>query len=155
MVAANDFSNDVVCSKASLFEELNFKKFFTSFLMRHLVLTKDKPRHIHDLDHSIPETAPMTETQTKHGHKTRKIWSTRNEIAYSFLMEACNAHSKSDTKAALYEGKTAKGLLRALEKNIVQAEVTKFNSMKVISNQSGAEFVDSVDAQAKILENLG
>ena len=37
----------------------------------------------------------------------------------------------------------------------VQAEVTKFNSMKVTSNQSGAEFVDSVEAQAKILENLG
>ena len=37
-----------------------------------------------------------------------------------------------------------------MEKNTVQAEFTKFNSMKIISNQSGAEFVDSVEAQAKI-----
>ena len=37
-----------------------------------------------------------------------------------------------------------------VEKNTVQAEFTKFNSMKIISNQSGAEFVDSVEAQAKI-----
>ena len=42
-----------------------------------------------------------------------------------------------------------------MEKNTVQAEVTKFNSMKITSNQSGAEFVDSVETQAKILENLG
>ena len=63
---------------------------------------------------------------------------------------------------ALYNEKTAKGLLRAwegrflnVEKNTVQAEGTKFNSMKMTSNQSGAEFVDNVEAQAKILDNLG
>ena len=84
------------------------------------------------------------------------IWSTRNETASSFLMEVCNAHPKATTTAALYEGKTAKGLLRAsegrflnVEKNSVQADVTEFNSMKITSNQSGAEFVDSVKAQAK------
>ena len=52
----------------------------------------------------------------------------------------------------------AKGLLQALEDrflNTVQAEVTKFNSMRITSNQTGAEFVDSVEAQAKVLENLG
>ena len=77
-------------------------------------------------------------------------------------MEVCNAHPKEGTTAALYEGKTAKGLLRALkeillklEKNTVQAEVTKFNFMKVTSNQTGAEFVDNIEAQVKILENLG
>ena len=95
----------------------------------------------------------MTEAQTKLVRKARKIWSTRNETAYSFLMKVCNAHPKAGTTAALYEGQTAKWLLRALEerilkveKNVVQAEVTKFNSMKVTSNQSGAEFVDSVES---------
>ena len=34
-----------------------------------------------------------------------------------------------------------------MEKNTVQAEVTKFNSMKITLNQSGAEFVDNVEAQ--------
>ena len=81
----------------------------------HLVLTKDKPRHIHDLDLLIPETAPMTEAQTEQVRKARKIWSTRNETAYSFLMEVCNAHPKAGTTAALYEGNTAKGLMQALE----------------------------------------
>ena len=38
-----------------------------------------------------------------------------------------------------------------MEKNTVQAEATKFNSIKITSNQSGAEFVDSIEAQAKIL----
>ena len=68
MVADNNFSNGVAGSKAPPFEELNFnkfKKFFTSFLMRHnrahMVLAKNKPRHIHALDPSIPEAAPMTE----------------------------------------------------------------------------------------------
>ena len=91
-----------------------------------------------------------------------RSWSTQSETAYSFFMEVCNAHPKAGKTAALYVGKIAKGLLRALKerflnvkKNTVQAEVTKFNSMKITSNQSGAEFVDSVEAQAKILENLG
>ena len=34
----------------------------------HLVLSKDKPWHIHDLDPLIPETASMTEAQTKQQH---------------------------------------------------------------------------------------
>ena len=66
------------------------------------------------------------------------------------------------TQGLLYEGNDAKGLQKALkdgflnvEKNTVQADVTKFNSMRVTSNQAGAEFVDSVEAQVKILENLG
>ena len=42
-----------------------------------------------------------------------------------------------------------------MEKNTVRAEVTKVNSMKITLNQSGAEFVDSFEAQAKVLENLG
>ena len=69
-------------------------------------------------------------------------------------MEVCNAHPKAGTTADLY--------LRALEerfvyveKNTVQAEVTKFNSMKITLNQSRAEFIDIVEAQAKIVENLG
>jgi len=104
----------------------------------------------------------MTETQNKRVKAARKKWRRQNEIAYSFLMEVCNAHPKACTTAALYEGSDAKGLLHALEerflnveKNTVQAEVTKFNSMRITSNQTGAEFVDSVEAQAKVLENLG
>ena len=42
-----------------------------------------------------------------------------------------------------------------MEKNTVQAEVTNFYLNKFTSTQSGAEFLDSVEAQAKILENLG
>ena len=94
----------------------------------------------------------MTEAQIKQVRKARMIWSTRNKTAYSFLIEVCNAHPKAGTTAALYEGNTANGLMRALEerflnvkKNTVQAEVTKFNSIKTTSNQSGAEFVDSVE----------
>ena len=68
----------------------------------------DKLRHIHYLDPSIPETAPMTVAQKKQVRKTRKIWSTRNETAYSFLIEVCHAHPKAGTTAALYEGKPAK-----------------------------------------------
>ena len=59
-------------------------------------------------------------------------------------MEVCNAHPKAGKTAALYVGKIAKGLLRALKerflnvkKNTVQAEVTKFNSMKITSKQKG------------------
>ena len=90
MVADNNFTNGVAGSKAPPFEELNFKKFkklFTSFLMRHnrahLVLAKDKSRHIHDLDPLIPEAAPMTEAQAnssntfnQHNHKmnSKLIW---------------------------------------------------------------------------------
>ena len=61
-------------------------------------------------------------------------------------MEVCNAYPKASTTAALYEGNTAKGILRALEegfliveKYTVLAEVTKFNSMKITSNQFGVE----------------
>ena len=116
-------------SKAPPFEALNFKKFkifFISFLMRHkrahLVLTKDnKPRHIHDLDPSIPDTAPMTEAQAKQLRKARQIWGTRNETAYSFLMDVCNARPKASTTAALDEGKIAKGLMRALEERFLNA----------------------------------
>ena len=37
----------------------------------------------------------------------------------------------------------------------MQSEVTSFISMKVTSNQSVAEFVDSIEARPKILENHG
>mmetsp|Transcript_18781 Transcript_18781/g.27136 ORF Transcript_18781/g.27136 Transcript_18781/m.27136 type:complete len:177 (-) Transcript_18781:667-1197(-) len=131
MAADGNFTNVASGSKVPPFEELNFKKFkkfFTSFLMRHnrahLVLSKDKPRHIHDLDSTVPAGAHMTDAQKKRLRKAKKLWNTRNETAYSFLMEVCNAHPKAGTTAAL-------------------------------SSQSGAEFVDSVEAQAKILENLG
>jgi hypothetical protein len=73
-----------------------------------------------------------------------------------------SAGSVQCTTAALCEENDARGLLKALEEiflnvenNTVQAEVTKFNSMRITSNQSGEEFVDSVEAQAKVLENLG
>ena len=62
-------------------------------------------------------------------------------------VEMCNAHPKACTTAALYKGNDAKGLLQALEdrfliveKNAVQAEMTKFNSM-IIS----MEFVEVFD----------
>jgi hypothetical protein len=169
MVASEDFTSGTATTKAPRFEELNFKKFkkfFLSFLMRHdrahLAITGRQPVHISDLNKTIPREQPMTETQNKRVKAARKKWRRQNEIAYSFLMEVCNAHPKACTTAALYEGSDAKGLLHALEerflnveKNTVQAEVTKFNSMRITSNQTGAEFVDSVEAQAKVLENLG
>ena len=103
----------------------------------------------------------MTRIQMRMVNKEKVRWRKQNEIAYSYLMEVCNAHPKACTTAALYEGNDAKGLLQALEdrfwnveKNTVQAEVTKFNSMRITSNQTGAEFVDFVEAQAKVLENL-
>lgn len=156
-------------TKAPPFEELNFKKFkkfFLSFLMRHerahQAILEKLPTHISELNKRIPREQPMTQAQAKKVKQARKKWRRKNEIAYSFLMEVCNAHPKASTTAALYEGNDARGLLKALEdrflnveKNTVQAEVTKFNSMRITSNQTGAEFVDSVEAQAKILENLG
>ena len=61
------------------------------------------------------------------------------------------------TTAALYKvSKNSKRVIASfgreilnVEKNTVQAEVTKFNSMQITSNQSGAEFVDSVEAQTR------
>ena len=169
MVAEKDFTSGTASTKAPPFEELNFKKFkkfFLSFLMRHerahLAITSKAPVHISDLNKQIPREHVMTEAQHKRVKAARRTWKRQNEIAYSYLMEVCNAHPKACTTAALYEGNDARGLLQALEerflnveKNTVQAEVTKFNSMRITSNQSGAEFVDSVEAQAKVLENLG
>jgi hypothetical protein len=169
MVAEKDFTSGTTSTKAPPFEELNFKKFkkfFLSFLMRHdrahLAITSQPPVHISDLNKQIPREHVMTEAQYKRVKTARRTWKRQNEIAYSYLMEVCNVHPKACTTAALYEGNDAKGLLQALEerflnveKNTVQAEVTKFNSMKITSNQSGAEFVDSIEAQAKVLENLG
>ena len=163
MVADNNFVNVAAGSKVPQFEELSykkFKKFFISFLMRynraHLLLTTKKPEHIHDLDPSIGPDAVMTQILMRMVNKEKVRWRKRNEIAYSYLMEVCNAHPKACTTAALYEGYDAKGLLQALEErflnveeNTVQAEVTKFISMRITSNQTGAEFVDSVEAQAK------
>ena len=108
MAADGNFTNVASGSKVPPFEELNFKKFkkfFTSFLMRHnrahLVLSKDKPRHIHDLDSTVPAGAHMTDAQKKRLGKAKKLWNTRNETAYSFLMEVCNAHPKAGKTAAL------------------------------------------------------
>ena len=62
MVADVDFTNGNSSSKSPKCQELNFlefKKFFTSFLMRHdrahLVVRKEpKLSHIHDVDPEIP-----------------------------------------------------------------------------------------------------
>ena len=86
----------------------------------------------------------------------------RNEIAYSYVMEVCNPHPNAQTTAANYEGDDAPGLVKALEdrflhveKNIIQSEVSKFNSMRILPHPSGAEFVDGIETQAKVLKNLG
>ena len=78
------------------------------------------------------------------------------------MMEVCNAHDKASTIAALYEGSNAKELLEILEerflnieKNTVQAELTKFNSMEIASFQDGPGFIDAIEKQAKVLETLG
>jgi hypothetical protein len=162
-------SSGTATSKAPPFEELNFKKFkkfFLSFLMRHdrahLAITSEPLVHINDLNKTVPREHVMSEAQDKKVKTARRAWRRLNETTYSFLMEVCNAHPNACTTAALYEGNDARGLLKALEerflnveKNTVQAEVTKFNSMRITSNQFGAEFVDSVEAQAKVLETLG
>jgi hypothetical protein len=122
MVAEKDFTSGTATSKAPPFEELNFKKFkkfFLSFLMRHdrahLAITSEPPVHISDLNKTIPREHVMTEAQDKKVKTARKAWRRRNETAYSFLMEVCNAHPKACTTAALYEGNDARGLLKALK----------------------------------------
>ena len=72
MVADENLTNATSSSRAPKFEESNFlkfKKFFTSFLMRHerahLVLTENKPSHIHDVDPTIPANSVMDEAQVK------------------------------------------------------------------------------------------
>ena len=131
-------------TKAPPFEELNFKKFkklFLSFLKRHELayqaILENLPTHISELNKRIPREQPITKARNKRVKQAREKWRRKNEIAYYFLMEVCNAHPKASTTAALYEGNDAKGLLKALEdrflnveKNTVQAEVTKFNSMR-------------------------
>ena len=37
----------------------------------------------------------------------------------------------------------------------MQSEVSKFYSMRILPHQSGAEYVNGVESQAKVLENLG
>ena len=58
------------------------------------------------------------------------------------------------TRALKVFASTVREILN-VEKNTLQAEVTKFNSVMITSNHSGAEFVGTVEAQAKNLENLG
>ena len=156
-------------SVPKLRDQLRFKiwlKFFKSFLMRkeraHLCLLQDCPQHVSDLDDRFPKDAPMTEKQTKLVKNEIKLWIHRNEIAFSYLMEVCNAHQKASNIAALYEGNSARELLKKLEdrfenveKNTIQSEVSKFNSMEITSSQTGAEFVEEIEKQAKVLEDLG
>ncbi len=156
-------------SVPKLRDQLRFKiwlKFFKSFLMRkdraHLCLLQDCPKHFSDLDGQVPKNAPMTEKQAKLLKNARKRWVHRNEIAFSYLMEVCNSHQKASNIAALYEGNNARELLKKLEdrfenveKNTIQSEVSKFNSMEITCSQTGAEFVEEIEKQAKVLEDLG
>ena len=66
-------------------------------------------------------------------------------------MAVCNAHSKLGT-AGLMEALDENFL--NVEKNTIQSEVSKSNSIRILRHQSAAEFVDGVDSQAKVLENL-
>ena len=90
------------------------------------------------------------------------VWVHRNEIAFSYLMEVWNSHQKASNIAALYEGNRARELLKKLEdrfenvkKNTIQSEMSKFNSREITSSQTGAEFVEEIEKQAKVLEDLG
>ena len=170
MVADDGSTHTDNSSKAPRFQEHNFKvwkKFFISFLMRmnraHQVLINSYPQTIQDIDPNTPPSqTAMTSAQAKKLTKAQQDWETRNEVAYSYLMEVCNAHDKASTIAALYEGSNAKELLEILEerflnieKNTVQAELTKFNSMEIASFQDGPGFIDAIEKQAKVLETLG
>ena len=84
-------------------------------------------------------------------------WSSRNETAYSYLMEVCNAHKRASTTASLYEGESVNELMkqladRFLRRNTIQSEIAKFNTLAILSNESGAEFIDRLDSQAKTLK---
>ncbi len=77
-------------------------------------------------------------------------------------MDVCEAHVNASQIAAKYEGEVASELMEKLrerfenqEKNSVQNEISKFNSMCIEENQSGAEFVDELETQAKVCGDLG
>jgi hypothetical protein len=104
----------------------------------------------------------MTDKQKAKVRSARKKWRKRNEVAYSFAMEVCNQHETAKTIAALYSGTSAKGLIERLrerfenvEKNTIQSEISKFNSMHILPQQSSAEYVDDIERQARVLEDLG
>ena len=67
----------------------------------------------------------MTQIQLRMVNKENVTWRKQNEIAYSYLMEVCNAHPKACTAAALYEGNDAIGLLQALEDRYLNVERTQ------------------------------
>jgi hypothetical protein len=60
------------------------------------------------------------------------------------------------------EGEQAATLMQLLEDrflnvedNTVQSEKTKFNTLSILQHESGAEFIDRLERQAKTLETLG
>lgn len=66
-------------------------------------------------------------------------------------------NSKAQTTAAPYEGEDAASLMEGLEERLLNVDITPFNQScrNSIPHQSRAEFVDRVESQAKVLENLG
>ena len=127
MVADGSNTTNTDNTSAPKFNEYNFNlwyKFFVAFLMRkdraHLVLTKDIPEHISDIDSTSQQGTPMTDKQKAKVRSARKKWRKRNEVAYSFAMEVCNQHETAKTIAALYSGTSAKGLIERLRERFLR-----------------------------------
>ncbi len=112
-IVAGEGSRNERAARAPSFQELNFKnwkKFFIAFLMRydraHLAIEEADPSE----QISADEFATLSESEQKEWSKKINKWNTRNEVAYSYLMEVCNLHDKANTIAALYDGRSAAGL---------------------------------------------
>jgi hypothetical protein len=65
-------------------------------------LTLRSLRKIQKLSLLLKKRKNSQEDQTKM-RKASQQWKNRNETAYSYLMEVCNAHERASTIAALYE----------------------------------------------------
>ena len=66
----------------------------------HFIFSQGKNvTHIHDIDPTFPEEQHMTEAQQLRVIEARKLWPKRNEIASSYLMEVCCAHSMPQVEA--------------------------------------------------------
>jgi hypothetical protein len=127
-----------------------------AFLMRHdrahLAITEKDPETL--ITPEEEEELPQ-EDQTKMRKASQK-WKNRNETAYSYLLEVCNAHKRASTIGGLYEGEQAATVVQLIEDRFlnvedstVQSEKTKFNTLSILQNESSTEFIDRLERQTK------
>jgi hypothetical protein len=133
----SDFDGWVLFMKASL----------RKFDRADLALTDPMPRKEVDDDGEEVDFSDSDDEELFQKKLTK--WSTRNDQAYSLIMEACLNHPSAKLVAKAHPEPDAASLLKHLgerfkiiQQSVKQSEISKFNNMVMEAGETCSTFVD-------------